>query len=140
VLRKSDQQTYALKKIKIGNLEPKEKQNALDEIRFLASISSPYIIGYRDAFFEDITKELCIVMDIAEGGDLLDLIKHAQKIRKYIPEKDIIQYLLQICNGLNTLHKLKIVHRDLKCANVFLGKDKKVAKLGDMNVSKVAKN
>jgi NIMA (never in mitosis gene a)-related kinase len=48
--------------------------------------------------------------------------------------------------GLKSLHELNILHRDLKVfilliqsANVFLSKDK-TAKLGDMNVSKIAKN
>ena len=40
--------------------------------------------------------------------------------------------------GLCELHRRKIVHRDVKCANVFLNKDGKV-KLGDLNVSKIAK-
>ena len=40
--------------------------------------------------------------------------------------------------GLKTLHELKIVHRDIKCANLFLTKDG-LLKLGDLNVSKVAK-
>ena len=39
---------------------------------------------------------------------------------------------------MKALHELKICHRDLKCANVFLTKDKTV-KIGDLNVSKVAK-
>lgn len=33
---------------------------------------------------------------------------------------------------------MKIVHRDLKCANVFIGKNNSYM-LGDLNVSKVAK-
>ena len=40
--------------------------------------------------------------------------------------------------GLKALHYQKIVHRDIKCANIFLGSDGSV-KLGDMNVSKIAK-
>ena len=33
-----------------------------------------------------------------------------------------------------------ILHRDLKCGNIFISSDEKSIKLGDMNVSKVAKN
>ena len=40
--------------------------------------------------------------------------------------------------GLKSLHNLKILHRDMKSANIFLTKDG-FAKLGDLNVSKVAK-
>jgi NIMA (never in mitosis gene a)-related kinase 1/4/5 len=40
--------------------------------------------------------------------------------------------------GLKALHDAKILHRDLKSANVFLNRDGS-AKLGDMNVSKIAK-
>lgn len=40
--------------------------------------------------------------------------------------------------GLKALHHLKIFHRDLKSANIFLSKGG-LAKLGDLNVSKVAK-
>jgi NIMA (never in mitosis gene a)-related kinase len=40
--------------------------------------------------------------------------------------------------GVKTLHDMNILHRDLKSANIFLTKNK-VAKLGDLNVSKLAK-
>jgi NIMA (never in mitosis gene a)-related kinase len=41
-------------------------------------------------------------------------------------------------SGLKTLHDKNILHRDLKCANIFLNRDGTV-KMGDLNVSKVAK-
>ena len=52
-----------------------------------------------------------------------------------------------MAKALKTLHDMKIYHRDLKVnyflliqsANVFLAKDGTV-KLGDLNVSKIAKN
>ena len=40
--------------------------------------------------------------------------------------------------GLKCLHELSILHRDMKSANIFLFKDG-TAKLGDLNVSKIAK-
>jgi len=50
--------------------------NALNEVRILASITHPCIIGYKEAFLED-EKYLCIIMDFADDGDLF------QKIGKY---------------------------------------------------------
>lgn len=59
-----------MKKIKMLKLSNKEKENALNEIRILASVSSPYIISYKDAFYHDASSELCIVMEYADKGDL----------------------------------------------------------------------
>jgi NIMA (never in mitosis gene a)-related kinase len=42
-------------------------------------------------------------------------------------------------SALKVLHAMKIFHRDLKCANVFLTKDHQTIKLGDLNVSIVSK-
>ena len=53
-------------------------------------------------------------------------------------EKHIWKIIIQVVKGLKSLHDLKILHRDMKSANIFLYKDQ-TAKLGDLNVSKVAK-
>ena len=53
-------------------------------------------------------------------------------------EDDVWRIFIQVVKGLKSLHDIHIFHRDLKSANVFLNKDGS-AKLGDMNVSKVAK-
>jgi NIMA (never in mitosis gene a)-related kinase len=131
-------QEYAMKKVKLGKLTEREKQNALNEVRILASIQHPNIIAYKEAFFEEATQSLCIVMEFADGGDLLQQIGTHKKKGTLFTEKEIWQYFVQIVKGLKTLHEYKICHRDIKCANVFITKDG-IIKLGDLNVSKVAK-
>lgn len=86
---------------------------------------------------EDSTASLCIVMEYADGGDLLEKINKCKKTRSSMPEKECWNYFVQAVRGLQCLHELKIVHRDIKCANLFLTRDGKL-KLGDLNVSKVA--
>jgi NIMA (never in mitosis gene a)-related kinase len=46
--------------VKLGKLNDKEKDNALNEVRILASINHPNIIAYKEAFFEESTQTLCI--------------------------------------------------------------------------------
>jgi NIMA (never in mitosis gene a)-related kinase len=58
VKRKTDGLTYAPKKVKFGNLTSREKQNALNEIRILASINHPNIIAYKEAFIDEHTSTL----------------------------------------------------------------------------------
>ena len=82
---------------------------------------------------------MCIVMEFANGGDLQSKINDLKKSGKFMKEEDIWSIFYQMVVGLQALHKVKIVHRDIKCANIFLTKDGMV-KLGDLNVSKVAKN
>ena len=70
----------------MGKLTDKEKQNALNEVRILASIQHPNIISYKESFFEDKTSTLCIVMEYADGGDLLQKINAAKNGKRRIEE------------------------------------------------------
>jgi len=137
VRRKEDSNIYALKKVKLKGLSDKEKQNALNEVRILASVKSPFVISYKEAFIEEETETLCIVMEYADKGDLYQKILHLKKIGCLIEEIDAWKIFIQMVRGLKSLHDLKILHRDLKSANIFLFSDG-TAKIGDLNVSKVA--
>ena len=138
VKRKLDDQIYALKKVKLLNLNEKEKTNSLNEVRILASVKSNHVISYKEAFFDEKDSTLGIVMEFADNGDLYKKIVEYKKKKIYFEEIDIWKIFIQLVKGLKALHDLQILHRDLKSANVFLFKDGH-AKLGDLNVSKVAK-
>ena len=56
--RKADGETYALKKVKLAHLSEKEKENAINEVRILASIKNPNVISYKEAFIEPSTSSL----------------------------------------------------------------------------------
>ena len=62
VRRKTDNEIYALKKVRMTGMKEKEKENALNEIRILASLNDEYIIKFREAFYDNLSGYLCIVM------------------------------------------------------------------------------
>ncbi len=58
VNRISDKLEYALKKVRMMNLSDKEKENALNEVRILASITNNNIISYKEAFVDEGSQSL----------------------------------------------------------------------------------
>jgi len=138
VQRIEDGNIYALKRVKFYKLSEKEKENALNEIRILASVKNKNVISYKEAFFDEKDSSLGIVMEYADNGDLFQLITERKKTKNYFTEQEVWKVFIQLLNGLKALHDFKILHRDIKSANVFLFKGG-ICKLGDLNVSKVAR-
>jgi NIMA (never in mitosis gene a)-related kinase len=58
VIRIIDGEEYALKKVKLLNLSEKEKQNALNEVRILASLRDNHIISYKEVFIDETSSSL----------------------------------------------------------------------------------
>ena len=136
VKRKDDGITYALKSVPTISLSHKELESALNEVRLLASLQHPNVIGYKEAFYEESNKTLNIVMEYADDGDISSKICNCLRNRINFKESTIWSILIQILKGMKYLHNNKIIHRDLKSANLFLMKDGTV-KIGDLNVSKL---
>ena len=139
VRRKEDQKIYALKSVNLQKLNKKEQQSSVNEVRILASVNHPNVIGYKEAFWDEKDNSLNIVMEYADDGDLQTKINKLRKAGGMFKENLIWSYSIQMIEGLKALHDKKIMHRDLKSANIFLVKDKYQCKIGDMNVSKVIK-
>ena len=139
VRRIADNKIYALKTVILDKLNKKEQENSVNEVRILASINHPNVIGYKEAFWDDKSSSLNIVMEFADDGDLQSKIIKMKNEGGLFKESVIWEYSLQMIEGLKALHDKKIMHRDLKSANIFLFKENHKCKLGDMNVSKVIK-
>ena len=142
VRRKQDNKIYALKTVIMEKLNKREQENSVNEVRILASVNHPNVIGYKEAFWDDdgnAGSSLNIVMEYADDGDLHSKIEKMKKAGGILKEPLIWSYAIQMIEVLKALHDKKIMHRDLKSANIFLVRDNHQCKLGDMNVSKVIK-
>ena len=140
VRRLEDNKQYAMKTVLLDKLDKNEQENSVNEVRILASINHPNVIGYKETFWNDKNKSINIIMEYADGGDLQSKIEKMRLTGEMFSESIIWEYAIQMIKGLKALHDKKIMHRDIKSANIFLFKDKRLCKIGDMNVSKVIKN
>jgi NIMA (never in mitosis gene a)-related kinase len=138
--RKEDNNIYVIKSVRIVDLSYKEQSEAINEVRILSSMNSNYVVQYYDSFISE--DSLHIVMEYCNKGDLQNLLKKAkEKDMTCLKEHVTWNISLQIILGLYYLHKKKILHRDLKTANVFLMKDSTkpyfLVKIGDLGVAKL---
>jgi NIMA (never in mitosis gene a)-related kinase len=75
-----------------------------------------------------------IIMEYCENGDLGKFLK--KQMNRPVDESKIWKFFIEMCLGLRYLHSNKILHRDIKTINMFLGKDDKI-KVGDLGVAKL---
>ncbi|KAH3757889.1 protein serine/threonine kinase [Pelomyxa schiedti] len=106
---------YAIKFIEVA-LE--KEQNALlqKEIDVLQELTgSPHCVQYYGCYMKDTT--LLIVMEYCEGGAVLDIMNVCHVT---MPEEAIAAIIAHVVEGLVFLHSHKLMHRDVKAANVLL--------------------
>ena len=134
VVKKTNNNIYVIKQIPLLGLSPQQKIEAKSEARILSSVRSNYIVRYYESFEEN--NYLNIVMEFCDGGDLCEFLNKNKKT-KYLLKEDLIwNIFLKITIGLATLHKAKILHRDLKTLNIFMTKNLDI-KIGDFGVAKI---
>lgn len=93
------------------------------------------IIGYRHVIRSN-AKVFNIIMEYADGGDLLQRIQHSKDRGASFSEDDILIWFCQVCLAISHLHERGMLHRDIKTANLFLTKTGLV-KLGDFGIARV---
>lgn len=133
VRRRADQRLYALKELELP-ADPGEASAVQQEVHILASLEHPFIVRYFDSFVE--MRKLFLVMEYAPNGSLHTVLAQHQRTQTPIAEEVVWRYILQLLLGLHTIHTCRVVHRDIKPHNIFLGANDTV-KIGDFGVSRM---
>ena len=89
-------------------------QKYLSEVEILRQMDHPNIVRIYE-YFQDETY-LYIVMELCEGGELLDKIVE----KTVLPEAEVAMYMRQLLSAVLYCHTKHIVHRDLKLENLLL--------------------
>jgi len=119
--RKSDLKEFSIKYVNKKNpTEEEYKINRWEATIFstLMNIRNPNIIRTYQKFEND--KNLFFVFEYVKGHDLKTYMKIYNYNNNINSTSNIINITMQILNGLNTLHKYGILHRDIKPTNIMV--------------------
>ena len=124
---------YVIKQIPLNELTEEQIKQVNTEAKLLSLINSNFVVKYFESFIDNY--ELFIVMEYCDNGDLYHFLQEQQIKSTPLKEDLVWQIFIKITLGLSTIHKMKILHRDLKTLNIFLNKDMGV-KIGDLGIAK----
>ncbi|TVY33926.1 cAMP-dependent protein kinase type [Lachnellula subtilissima] len=115
VQSKHNQRFYAVKVLKKAQVvKMKQVEHTNDERRMLQEVKHPFLITLWGTFQD--SKNLYMVMDFVEGGELFSLLRKSQRF----PNPVAKFYAAEVTLALEYLHSKQIIYRDLKPENLLL--------------------
>lgn len=118
---------------------PKTERNRLvNEVRLLERLDHRNIISFHGSWVNREKQEVIFVTEILSSGTLKKFINKVQVIRWKIAKR----WAVQILKGLEYLHSQDppVIHRDLKCENIFINGPSGDLRIGDLGLSTVHQN
>jgi len=104
----------AIKKMELSN---GDLQNITMEIYFMKSMKHANIIEYFDSFI--VGKQLWVIMEFCGQGCLTEILNLFNALQ--MTEEQIAYVTLETLRGLDFIHSLHRIHRDIKSDNVLIG-------------------
>jgi WD40 repeat protein len=100
------------------------------EAQLGARVDHPHVIRIYD--FEEAEGRLYLVMEYASGGSLARRLRNTGPL----PVTEATRLILQAAAGLEALHRLSVVHRDVKPSNILLDSEGR-AKIADLGLAQL---
>mmetsp|Transcript_17787 Transcript_17787/g.21594 ORF Transcript_17787/g.21594 Transcript_17787/m.21594 type:complete len:501 (+) Transcript_17787:444-1946(+) len=130
VKKKDCDRVYAMKVLKKEQVvKRKQFEHTMAERRILEEIDHPFIVSLRFAF--QTTQKLYMIFDFFNGGELFHYLS---KYGKFGEERSRL-YAAEIALGLEHIHSMNIIYRDLKPENLLLDADGHI-RITDFGLSK----
>jgi serine/threonine protein kinase len=102
----------------------------LVEARLAAGLEHPHVVPVYD--FGEHEGAPYLVMPLVEGGTL-----SSQLLGKPLPLEHVVTWTAQLANALDAAHASGVIHRDVKPANVLIGREGQLL-LSDFGIAKAA--
>ncbi|KAG2422616.1 hypothetical protein HXX76_010397 [Chlamydomonas incerta] len=111
------------------------RQHLYEEIRVLQKLKHKNIMTFHAWWSDDVHKHINFITELFTAGNL----RQYRKKLKYMSENVLKRWSHQILEGLLYLHGHvpPIVHRDLKCDNIFVNSATGEIKIGDLGLATV---
>ncbi|KAL7473707.1 hypothetical protein ACHAXS_014200 [Conticribra weissflogii] len=119
--------------VKLGGVPKAERVRIVNEVRLLERLHHPNIISFHGSWVNRETERVIFVTEILSSGTLKSFVQKVQLIRWKIFKR----WAIQILKGLEYLHSQDppIIHRDLKCDNIFINGTSGDLRIGDFGLS-----
>jgi len=138
-----DCELYAVKMIKVSKMQKGGVgvESLKREVQMLLQLNSQYVVRYFTCYMDQKGKYFCIVMELADGGTMTNLVQEICQKRKEnvgVDEVRMAVYFRQMATALNHIHSKRMLHRDLKPDNVLLSFEGTDVKITDFGLACVA--